>query len=111
MHDVGPLFGEAYLKAATTNTALSAFQSTGISPLNPDIFHLFAPSETTNRNILEESIEPLETPAPESGQALSTKQPSSIPPPVACEDEPQVLERGQALSSLLNQQLSSSSVG
>lgn len=51
IRQVGRLFGNAYLKAATPKNALSGFEKTGIYPLNPNIFpdEAFAPSETTNR--------------------------------------------------------------
>ncbi|KAI5700133.1 hypothetical protein M8J76_002129 [Diaphorina citri] len=55
VHDVGPLFGRAYIKSATQETALNAFKATGIFPLNSNVFpdHLFLPAETTNREISE----------------------------------------------------------
>lgn len=56
VHDVGALFGPAYIRSATQQNALSAFQATGICPLNPDIFpdHLFKPAETTDRELTNE---------------------------------------------------------
>lgn len=50
--EVGGLFGLAYIRAATTQNAISGFKNTGIYPMNPDIFpeELFEPSETTNRD-------------------------------------------------------------
>lgn len=52
---VGGLFGLAYIRAATTQNAMSGFKNTGICPLNPEIFpdELFEPSETTNREIVD----------------------------------------------------------
>lgn len=49
---VGYLFSRAFQRAATVMTAVNAFQTTGIVPLNPYIFadHLFAPAETTDRS-------------------------------------------------------------
>ena len=38
IYAIAKLFGSAYLKAATVNTAVNAFKSTGIVPYNPDIF-------------------------------------------------------------------------
>ena len=38
IYAIAKLFGTAYLKAATVNTAVNAFKSTGIVPYNPDIF-------------------------------------------------------------------------
>lgn len=35
---VASLFGEAYMQAATLQTAASGFKKTGISPFNPDVF-------------------------------------------------------------------------
>ena len=48
---VASLFSEAYGKTATISNALSGFLSTGINPLNPDIFpeHLFNPAAPTDR--------------------------------------------------------------
>ena len=56
--EVGSLFGQAYMRAATAQNAISGFKNTGICPMNPEIFpdELFEPSETTNREIREGNI-------------------------------------------------------
>ena len=43
------LFGQAYIRAATSLTAVNGFRKTGILPVNRDIFqdHDFAPAEPT----------------------------------------------------------------
>lgn len=58
---VAELYGKAYVKAATMQTAMNGFKSTGIFPLDPDVFpdHLFAPSLTTERPV--EVVQPVET--------------------------------------------------
>ncbi|KAK9730895.1 hypothetical protein QE152_g14135 [Popillia japonica] len=50
---IGKLFGNAFMKAASVQTAVSGFRKTGIHPLNPEIFPdwMFEPAETTNRSI------------------------------------------------------------
>ena len=50
---VGGLFSKAFERAASVLTAKRAFESTGIVPLNPNIFpdYMFAPSETTDRPV------------------------------------------------------------
>lgn len=50
---IGKLFGNAFMKAASVQTAVSGFRKTGIHPLNPEIFPdwMFKPAETTNRSI------------------------------------------------------------
>ena len=51
MFQIGELFGAAYLRAATLQTAVSAFQKTGIYPVNRNVFNDadFVPSLTTER--------------------------------------------------------------
>ncbi|KAJ3655327.1 hypothetical protein Zmor_014462 [Zophobas morio] len=51
LYEIGQLFGRAYQRAATLQTACNGFKNTGIYPYNPNIFpeDLFKPSETTNR--------------------------------------------------------------
>ncbi|CAH1965165.1 unnamed protein product [Acanthoscelides obtectus] len=48
---VGRLFGQAYARAATVQTAVSGFSKTGIYPLSPQVFGEadFAAAETTER--------------------------------------------------------------
>ncbi|KAJ8974978.1 hypothetical protein NQ317_013486 [Molorchus minor] len=50
---IGKLFGTAYMKAASVQTAVNGFRKTGIHPLNPEIFPdwMYEPAETTNRPI------------------------------------------------------------
>ncbi|KAJ3655638.1 hypothetical protein Zmor_014759 [Zophobas morio] len=58
LYQISGLFCAAYSKSATVENALSGFRSSGISPLNPDIFpdHLYAPSEVTdNQNWYDEN--------------------------------------------------------
>lgn len=47
---IGYLFNQAYGKTASVQNACNGFKSTGLWPVNPDIFpdHFFEPSETTN---------------------------------------------------------------
>ncbi|XP_049888124.1 uncharacterized protein LOC126382356 [Pectinophora gossypiella] len=47
---IGNLFAQAYGKAATVQNASNGFKSTGLWPINPDIFpdYMFEPAETTN---------------------------------------------------------------
>ena len=47
---VAELFGIAYTKAATAQTAINGFKKTGLFPTNRDIFepHDFAPCQLTN---------------------------------------------------------------
>ncbi|KAG5873851.1 hypothetical protein JTB14_030155 [Gonioctena quinquepunctata] len=51
--NMGKLFGNASMKAASVQTAVCGFRKTGVHPLNPEIFPdwMFKPAETTNRPI------------------------------------------------------------
>lgn len=51
LYEVGQLFGSAFQRAASNETAVNAFKNTGRVPFNPRIFpdELFSPSETTDR--------------------------------------------------------------
>lgn len=51
LYEIGELFGSAYQRAATTQTAVNGFKATGICPFNSNIFpdELFRPAETTDR--------------------------------------------------------------
>jgi len=51
MYQIGELFGAAYLRAATLQTAVRGFQSTGICPVNRNVFNdeNFHASLTTDR--------------------------------------------------------------
>lgn len=57
INQVGKLFGAAFMKAASMETAVNAFKKTGIFPLDPNVFPdwMFQPAETTERP-LEETI-------------------------------------------------------
>ena len=50
IYQVAELFGQAYIRAATSLTAVNGFRKTGIFPVNRDVFqdHDFAPAETTD---------------------------------------------------------------
>lgn len=50
--NLGPMFGEAYGRAATVNNAVKGFRACGIEPFNANIFEEsdFAPSVTSKRN-------------------------------------------------------------
>ncbi|GLV46268.1 hypothetical protein CBL_12345 [Carabus blaptoides fortunei] len=51
-YQVGSIFKEAYLKAATLSNAEKGFSSTGIYPFNKDVFPewMFSPADVTNIN-------------------------------------------------------------
>ncbi|XP_055918616.1 uncharacterized protein LOC129950719 [Eupeodes corollae] len=63
-YQVGQLFGRAYLRAATMLVAINGFQTTGIWPVNSNVFedHDFLPCQTTDmpngeeRLLLDETI-------------------------------------------------------
>lgn len=59
--NLGPLFSEAYGKAATVNNAVKGFKACGIEPFNPFIFedHDFSPAATTEREDPHEVAEPV----------------------------------------------------
>lgn len=77
IRQIAPLFGAAFIRAATTSTALNGFKKTGIWPLDPNIFTDidFMPSTTTDIEILESSTsnndEELPTPVPGSSTSSS----------------------------------------
>ena len=50
IYQVAELFGQAYIRAATSLTAVNGFRKTGIFPVNSDVFQDqdFAPAETTH---------------------------------------------------------------
>lgn len=71
IYEVADLFSRAFSKAATIENAVNGFLNTGIWPYNRHVFpdHLFAPSDTTEREL----------------------QPSAMPPPccsATCRDTP-----------------------
>jgi hypothetical protein len=55
---VAKLYGAAFMKAASVETAVNGFRHTGIFPLDPNIFPnwIFQPSETTNRPLGEATL-------------------------------------------------------
>lgn len=57
-YDIAELLNLAFIKACTTETAVSGFRKTGIVPLNPDIFtdEDFEPSEVTNQVVASEVV-------------------------------------------------------
>lgn len=61
--NLGPLFTEAYGKAATVNNAVKGFKAVGIEPFNPLIFEDsdFSPAATTEREDPDKLIEPIST--------------------------------------------------
>lgn len=73
--EVGALFGQTYIRAATTQNAMSGFKNTGICPLDPQIFpdKLFEPSETTNGEIGD-----VESNIPEPNYQSDTENVSNI---------------------------------
>ncbi|KAK9746013.1 hypothetical protein QE152_g6468 [Popillia japonica] len=60
--EIGRLFGDAYIKAATIGVAIKGFASCGIEPYNPGVFSDvdFAPSTVTERHLLSQSEIPIE---------------------------------------------------
>lgn len=61
IYEIGKLFGDAFMKAATMQTAISGFKKTGIYPLDSEVFPdwMFSPSETTERSLDEfENVTP-----------------------------------------------------
>jgi len=77
---VGELFGLAYQRAATIQTAVNGFKTTGICPYNPYIFpdDLFEPSETTNKTLVDNQTTINQTPTT-SYQTISTEHVSVTP--------------------------------
>ena len=71
-YNFGKLFSAAYYKTSSMAVAVDSFRSTGIYPLNKDIFpdDVFAPSQTTDRELL-----------PGDGQIPSTSAVSGGQPP------------------------------
>jgi hypothetical protein len=59
MFQIGELFGGAYLRAASVQTAVKAFSTTGISPCNRHVFtdDDYAPESTTDRPMHQNSTE------------------------------------------------------
>lgn len=99
IHQVGKLFGVAFMKAASVQTAVNGFRKTGIYPLNPGVFEdwMFAPSETTERPQIisvSENVSPI-PPNPtrpnspvlnvaSSVQNISTPSSGSLTPSSSC---------------------------
>lgn len=73
---IGKLFGNAYMKAASTQTAVNGFRKTGIQPFNPEIFEdwMFEPSQTTDTPTNNNATGPIE----ENNSRLPSHTPSPI---------------------------------
>lgn len=81
INQVAKLYGSAFLRAATMQTAINGFQNTGIYPLNRNVFpeHLFAPSLTTDRheaNLTEHCTASEEGLPSTNGDTLPSKAPN-----------------------------------
>ena len=84
---IGELFGKAFLHAATPQTAVKAFKTTGISPCNRQVFTDadFTPALTTDRSV---SVQSQDKPAPvqhQSAPALEVR-PTTDPLPSTSQD-------------------------
>ncbi|CAH1969809.1 unnamed protein product [Acanthoscelides obtectus] len=86
---VGRLFGQAYARAATVQTAVSGFSKTGIYPLSPQVFGEadFAAAETTERrptdpveNNADEQVLEQEEEEPVAGPSCETTGPKTTHP-------------------------------
>lgn len=57
-YDIAELMAQAFIKASTTETAISGFRKTGIVPLDPDVFgdSAFAPSDVTDQAVVPEVV-------------------------------------------------------
>lgn len=69
IYQVAKLYDNAFIKAATMETAINGFRKTGIWPVNRGVFndHDFAPSETTDR------LDPFAIPPSVSAEIISSK--------------------------------------
>ncbi|XP_030763701.1 uncharacterized protein LOC115888207 [Sitophilus oryzae] len=69
--NIGPLFAEAYCKAATVSNAVKGFKACGIEPFNPLIFddNDFAAARTTERDNSEEDFA---SPSPRKRKSTTT---------------------------------------
>jgi hypothetical protein len=54
VYQIGELFGKAYMRAATLETAIHGFRKTGLYPCNRDIFRAH---DFINENVEEEQLE------------------------------------------------------
>jgi len=83
VYQVGRLFAEAYEKAARMKNAVSGFKSTGIYPLNPNIFPewMFAPAEVTDIDVPEELPENQPGPSNTSSKHVSNASEAYQPLP------------------------------
>ncbi|KAB0799876.1 hypothetical protein PPYR_07756 [Photinus pyralis] len=84
IYQVAQLFGAAFSRAATMQTAQSGFSKTGIWPFNPDVFpdYLFAPSETTERSLPAPSVSAVNS-GQDSGIDVVSPGPARIANPTA----------------------------
>ncbi|KAK9730992.1 hypothetical protein QE152_g14034 [Popillia japonica] len=57
VNQIGKLFGTAFMKAASVQTAVSGSRKTGLYPFNLNIFDnwMFAPAETTERSVVHQN--------------------------------------------------------
>ena len=78
-YDIGELFNEAYLKAASMKNAVSGFASSGLWPFNPDIFtdEHFAASLLTEepQPDLQSSQQPTDQPPAQQNDQVPPEQP------------------------------------
>ena len=91
-YDVGELFNEAYLKAASMKNAVSGFASSGLWPFNPDIFtdeHFAAsmlteepqPHQSSSQQPTDQSpAQQIDQPPPEEPHQWSSQQPTDQSP-------------------------------
>ena len=117
---VAGLFAEAYGRAATIQTAVNGFRSTGIMPYDPNVIpdHMYAPSDVTDTpmaNVTQNTQEPQPSTSSEPQPSMSSHaqnaqklQSSTITQPQNIH-EPQPSTRSQ-LQNALELQPSSSSM-
>lgn len=79
---IGGLFNKAYGKTATVENACQGFKSTGLWPVDADIFpdHLFEPAETTNIPLTSETIPDAQTLTTHDSQQTTTARSTSPKP-------------------------------
>jgi hypothetical protein len=91
---IGKLFGNAFRKAASIQTAVNGFKKTGVHPINPEIFEdwMFEPAETTNRPFEDHTntqSEENDDPLPLITNASSEAPPKTPPRPTIFLSKPQ----------------------
>lgn len=82
IYQVAKLYGNAFIKAATMETAINGFKKTGAWPVNRGVFneHDFAPAETTER--------PNPSTIPTAMDAATTPSTSATTPPTSVTTTP-----------------------